>query len=95
MSLFNLIEEDELILSKAWASVATEKDWSPEARAKELERLDYFLKISGNLPDPRKIVYIFEIEYGDVQVFSSKDKAIDRALDYLREIFKDKKEPSF
>jgi len=95
MSLLNLTEEDELILSKAWASVAAEKDWSPEARAKELEQLDYFLKVSGNLPNPRKIVYIFEVEYGDVQVFSSRDKAIDRALEYLRGIFKDKKEPQF
>lgn len=39
---------------------------------------------------PKKIVYIFEIEYGDVLVFSDKAKAIQKALDYLSPIFKEK-----
>lgn len=47
------------------------------------------------MPKPKKIVYIFEIEYGDVLVFSDKGKAIEKALDHLATVFKKKATSDF
>lgn len=90
MAYLNFSDEDEVILSKAWASVAAEKDWSPEAIKRERDRLDRFMEITEKSCRPKKIVYVFEIEYSDVLVFSDKAKAIQKAMDYLGPIFKDK-----